>query len=131
MDEHWLEVAAGLASVRGDAASAARLHGASLARIRGAGAKRESTDEAFLAPLLARARESLGPAAFETARARRHGAEAGRVDGRAGGVAGEHRLTTYNSPGRRVTELLAGRRKRIPLKRSPLLQSPGRQRISR
>jgi predicted ATPase/DNA-binding winged helix-turn-helix (wHTH) protein len=67
MDEHLLEVAAGLAAVRGDAASAARLHGASLARMREAGAKRESTDEAFIAPLLARAREALGPAAFDTA----------------------------------------------------------------
>jgi predicted ATPase/DNA-binding winged helix-turn-helix (wHTH) protein len=67
MDEHLLEVGAALAALRGESERAARLHGASLARIRDGGAKRESVDEAFLAPLLAGARSALGPAAFDAA----------------------------------------------------------------
>jgi len=60
-------VGAALAALRGDAERAIRLHGASLANLRELGAKREKTDEAFLAPLLARAHAALGPAAFDAA----------------------------------------------------------------
>jgi hypothetical protein len=67
LDEHLLEVGAALAALRDDPERAARLHGASLAKLREAGAKRERSDEAFLAPLLARARSALGPAAFDAA----------------------------------------------------------------
>jgi hypothetical protein len=67
MDEHLLEVGAGLAALLGDAVAAARLHGASLSRLREAGAKRESSDEAFLVPLLGRARAAIGGAAFDDA----------------------------------------------------------------
>jgi predicted ATPase/DNA-binding winged helix-turn-helix (wHTH) protein len=66
-DEHLLAVGAALAAMRDEPERAARLHGASLAKMREAGAKREKLDEAFLAPLLARARSALGPAAFDAA----------------------------------------------------------------
>jgi predicted ATPase/DNA-binding winged helix-turn-helix (wHTH) protein len=67
MDEHLLEIGVGLAVGHGDAVDAARLHGASLARMRESGAKRETVDEAFLAPWLARARAAAGAAAFDAA----------------------------------------------------------------
>ena len=67
MDEHLLEVGAGLAAVMGSPLDAARWHGASLSRMQESGAKRETADEAFLAPLLGRAREALGQAAFDAA----------------------------------------------------------------
>ena len=67
MDKHVIEVGAALAALRAEPERAARLHGASLARMRDGGAKRDSLDEAFIAPLLAGARTALGPAAFEAA----------------------------------------------------------------
>jgi len=67
MDRHVLAVGAALAAKRADPEWAARMNGASLALMREGGTKRESVDEAFLAPLLAAARESLGPTAFEAA----------------------------------------------------------------
>jgi hypothetical protein len=67
MHEHLLEVGAALAARRADPERAARLHGASLARLREGGAERESLDEAFLAPLMASARAALGAAAFDAA----------------------------------------------------------------
>jgi predicted ATPase/DNA-binding winged helix-turn-helix (wHTH) protein len=67
MDRHVLEVGAALAALRAEPERTARLHGAALARIRDSGAKRESVDEAFLAPLLAGACAALGRAAFAAA----------------------------------------------------------------
>jgi hypothetical protein len=67
MEKHVFEVGAALAALRADPGRAAGLHGASLARMRDGGAKRESIDEAFLAPLLAGARAALGGAAFDAA----------------------------------------------------------------
>jgi predicted ATPase/DNA-binding winged helix-turn-helix (wHTH) protein len=67
MDEHLLEIGAALAVLRSEPERAARLHGASLTRMRDGGAKRESVDEAFLEPLLAGARATLGAAAFDVA----------------------------------------------------------------
>jgi tetratricopeptide (TPR) repeat protein len=67
LDTHVLEVGAALAALRAEPEQAARLHGASLARLHDGGAKRDSLDEAFLTPLLARARAALGAAAYDAA----------------------------------------------------------------
>jgi tetratricopeptide (TPR) repeat protein len=67
MNEHVLEVGCGLAALHGDALEAARLSGAALACLRESGARRETVDEAFLQPLLGRARVTLGPAQFDAA----------------------------------------------------------------
>ena len=55
-----IDIAAGLASLRGEHARAARLNGASLAVMRESGSQREPLDEAFMAPLIAATRRALG-----------------------------------------------------------------------
>ena len=67
MHQHLFEVGAGLATICDDHRQAARLHGAALARMRDSDARRESVDEAFIAPLMKRSRAALGGAAFEAA----------------------------------------------------------------
>ena len=62
-----LDVSGGLAALRNDWARAARLFGAAEAQIAKTGLQREPADEAFLGPLIAQAREALGPAAFDAA----------------------------------------------------------------
>ena len=58
------EVSAGLEVLRGQWASAARLYGAAEAQLKQMKAQREPADDAFLAPLMTRARETLGASAF-------------------------------------------------------------------
>jgi hypothetical protein len=70
-----IEVTAGLAAVRRDWAMAARLFGAAEAQVTQTGLQRDPSDDAFLQPLMAQARDSLGPAAFDAA------ANAGRTLG--------------------------------------------------
>jgi tetratricopeptide (TPR) repeat protein len=62
-----LEVSAGLAASRGDWPRAARLFGVAEGRAARTGLHRDPADEAFLAPLIARARDALGEAAFAKA----------------------------------------------------------------
>ena len=64
-----LEVAAGLASIRGEHEVAARLWGASRQRFTDAGYRRPTVDEEQLARLSASTREALGGAAFDRAEA--------------------------------------------------------------
>jgi hypothetical protein len=65
----WLAVAAGLAAHRGWWERAARLYGAAESQLKQRGLRLEPADEAFLAPLIARAREGLNAAAFAVAEA--------------------------------------------------------------
>jgi non-specific serine/threonine protein kinase len=69
MGEDVLEVAAGLASVRRHYDQAARFAGAAQALMRESGSQREPVDEAFVAPLVERARSALGPQEFTAAQA--------------------------------------------------------------
>lgn len=69
LGEDGLEVGASLAVGLGYPAHAALLHGASLARMQEAGARREPVDDALIAPLMAQARQALGPARFEATEA--------------------------------------------------------------
>jgi predicted ATPase len=62
-----LEVSAGLAASRGDWPHAARLFGAAEGHAARTGLHRDPADEAFLAPLIARARDALGKPAFAAA----------------------------------------------------------------
>jgi len=62
-----LEVAAGLAAMRGDSARAARFYGIAEAQTTATGLQRDPGDEAFLAPLIAKARTALGAALFAAA----------------------------------------------------------------
>jgi predicted ATPase/class 3 adenylate cyclase len=62
-----LDVSAGLAAFREEWACAARFYGAAEAQTRQTGLHRDRTDEAFLTPLVAKAREALGAAAFAAA----------------------------------------------------------------
>jgi hypothetical protein len=64
-----LEVCAGLGAFDGEWAFAARLYGAAEAQTEETGLHRDPADEAFLAPLIARAREALGSSAFVAAEA--------------------------------------------------------------
>ncbi|MBL8345718.1 MAG: tetratricopeptide repeat protein [Rubrivivax sp.] len=64
VEKSVLEVCAGLCATRGDASAAARLFGAAEALARTTGLRREANDEAFLLPLIERARSTLGQAAF-------------------------------------------------------------------
>jgi hypothetical protein len=64
-----LEVCAGLAASRRDWARAALFFGTAEAQNELTGLRRDPTDEAFLVPLVAAARDSLGPAAFLAAEA--------------------------------------------------------------
>jgi len=59
-----LEVSAGLASARGEWRDAACFFGAADAQAAETGLHRDPADEAFLAPFMARAQETLGAAAF-------------------------------------------------------------------
>ena len=69
MGEDVLEVAAGLASVRRHYEQAARFAGAAQARLRESGSQREPVDEAFVAPLVAKARSAMGNVGFDAAQA--------------------------------------------------------------
>ena len=62
-----LDVCAGMAALDEDHARAARLYGAAEANASDSGIRRDSADEAFLAPLVARARDALDAAAFSAA----------------------------------------------------------------
>ena len=62
-----LEVCAGYAVALGASKEAARFYGAAEARAGETGMHRDFADEAFLMPLIARARDALGPTAFEAA----------------------------------------------------------------
>jgi predicted ATPase/class 3 adenylate cyclase len=64
-----IEVAAGLAAARGDAALAARLFGAAEVRATLTSIRRDANDDRFLQPLLAGARAALGEAGFAQAEA--------------------------------------------------------------
>ena len=64
-----LEVSAGLGSLTGDHVAAARFFGTAEAQTARTGLHRDPTDEAFLAPLIAKAREALGDAPFAAAEA--------------------------------------------------------------
>ena len=64
-----LDVCAGLAALRGDWLGAARFFGAAEAQAAQTGLHRDPGDEAFLAPLVAKAREALDEAAFAAAEA--------------------------------------------------------------
>ena len=64
-----LEVCAGLGALRGEWESAVRLFGAAEAQTSQTGLHRDPADEAFLAPLVARARAALGESAFAAAEA--------------------------------------------------------------
>ena len=61
-----LDVAAGYGAWREEWEHAARFFGVAQAQIVETGLQRDPTDEAFLLPLVERARSKLGPAAFET-----------------------------------------------------------------
>jgi tetratricopeptide (TPR) repeat protein len=65
-----LDVAAGLAVILGEWERAARLYGAADVRLERMKIQRETADEAFLAPLIAKARGALGDAAFAAEDAR-------------------------------------------------------------
>jgi len=62
-----LEVAAGLAALRKEWARAAACFGSAEAQMGETGLKRDPADEAFLAPLIAKARHALGAPAFAAA----------------------------------------------------------------
>jgi len=64
-----LEISAGLAVLVGELEGAARFYGAAQAHLEQVGIRREPADEAFLAPLIARARAALGTVAFSAAEA--------------------------------------------------------------
>ena len=65
-----LEVCAGLAARHEDWDRAAAFFGAAEAQVGQSGLRRDPADEAFLSPLIARARDALGPTAFAEAVAR-------------------------------------------------------------
>jgi tetratricopeptide (TPR) repeat protein len=62
-----LEVCAGLAALRDQCEDAARLYGAAEAHAERTGLRRDPADEAFLAPLMARARAALPEATYAAA----------------------------------------------------------------
>ncbi len=64
MEQSVLEVSAGLASLLKEWERAARFFGAVEAHTAHTGLRRDPADEAFLVPLIARAREALGATAF-------------------------------------------------------------------
>ena len=63
-EQSVFEVSAGLAASRGDWAAAARFYGIAEAQAGKTGLRRDPTDEAFLAPYVAQAREALGMETF-------------------------------------------------------------------
>lgn len=66
-EQSVFEVSAGLAASSGDWTAAARFYGIAEAQAAKTGLRRDPTDEAFLAPHVARAREALGTDAFAAA----------------------------------------------------------------
>ena len=64
-----LDVSAWLAAFVGDPAHAARFFGAAETQLDETGYHRELVDEVPMAPLIARAREAMGPASFAAAEA--------------------------------------------------------------
>jgi tetratricopeptide (TPR) repeat protein len=74
MAEDVLEVAAGLASVRRNYDDAARFAGAAQALMRESGSQREPVDEAFVEPLVEKARSALGNEGFAVAQSEGGGA---------------------------------------------------------
>ncbi len=64
-----LEVSAGFAALANECEQAARFFGAAEAQLEQTGLHRDPADEAFLAPLIATARDALGPTAFAAAEA--------------------------------------------------------------
>src|SRR6185503_10418915 len=64
-----LDVAVGLASLVEDWPRAARIYGAAQIELEQTGVRRETADEAFLAPIVTKARDALGEAAFAVAEA--------------------------------------------------------------
>ncbi len=83
-----LEVCAGLAASRAEWEQAARFFGAAEAQTGKTGLHRDPADDAFLAPLIAQAREALGPAAFAAADAAGRALSYDAGDGRGAHVAG-------------------------------------------
>ena len=67
-----LEVSAGLAALRNDWARAVAFFGAAESQAGQTGLHRDPADEAFLAPLIAKARDALGAVAFAEAEASGH-----------------------------------------------------------
>ncbi len=67
MGQSVLEVCAGLASLREEWERAAVLYGVAEAQTEQTGLRRDPSDEAFLAPLIAGARQRLGESAFAAA----------------------------------------------------------------
>jgi hypothetical protein len=59
-----LDVAVGLAALLGDWPLAARIYGAAQIELEQTGVRRETADEAFLAPMVAKAKEALGEPPF-------------------------------------------------------------------
>jgi non-specific serine/threonine protein kinase len=66
-EQSVFEVSAGLAAARADWTAAARFYGNAEAQAVKTGLRRDPTDEAFVAPRIARAREALGTEAFAVA----------------------------------------------------------------
>ena len=64
-----LDVAAGLGALLGDWPRAARIYGAAQLELEQTGVRRETADEAFLTPLVTKAREALGESAFAASEA--------------------------------------------------------------
>ncbi|HEX8009450.1 MAG TPA: tetratricopeptide repeat protein [Casimicrobiaceae bacterium] len=64
-----LDVCAGLAAIRREWERAARFYGVVQAQIGDTGIQRDPTDEAFLKPLIAQSRDTLGPSSFAGAEA--------------------------------------------------------------
>jgi len=69
MVECQLDVVAALAAASASHSTAARFHGATLARMRESGTRHDPVDEAFIAGWMARSREAIGTAAFGAAEA--------------------------------------------------------------
>jgi len=65
LEQSLLEVCAGLAATREDAVRAARFYGAAESQAGRTGLRRDPADEAFLVPLIRRARAALGDERFE------------------------------------------------------------------
>ena len=92
VDQSVLEVSSGLAAARGDWARAARFYGAAESQAFETGLHRDPTDEAFLAPLVAKARNALGAADYAAAEVSGTRACVSRGDERSARVARAQRL---------------------------------------
>ena len=67
-----LDVSAGLAALREDWAQAARFYGVAERQTADTGIRRDPADEAFLRPLMSRAHDAIGEAAFAASQASAH-----------------------------------------------------------